>query len=197
MKGIKIFAMVFAVILVCTVTAQAQTDRPANYVVLKAGVYDPSNEFDLGNIHINSKTGFAGEVAIGRYFLPVLAFELGAGYFENRGTAAGQAGKTKLKVVPVVLTGKLLAQLGPVEPYAAGGIGAYLTEFDADASLGNINGNTKVTYGLHAGAGINFNIAPWFFLGAEGRYLWTEPKFGGQDIKLDGFTVTGDIGFRF
>jgi hypothetical protein len=44
---------------------------------------------------------------------------------------------------------------------------------------------------------VNFNVTPNVFLGAEGRYLWAKPSFGGQDIKLDGFTVTGNLGFRF
>ena len=44
---------------------------------------------------------------------------------------------------------------------------------------------------------MNFNITPTVFLGAEGRYLWAKPSWGGQDIKLDGFTVTADLGFRF
>jgi hypothetical protein len=44
---------------------------------------------------------------------------------------------------------------------------------------------------------VNFNITQIVFLGVEGRYLWAKPSFSGDDIKLDGFTVTGDLGFRF
>jgi len=44
---------------------------------------------------------------------------------------------------------------------------------------------------------VNFNITQTTFIGAEGRYHWAKPSFGGQDIKLDGFTVTGNPGFRF
>lgn len=70
-------------------------------------------------------------------------------------------------MIPVVLTGKLLAQLGPVEPYLLGGIGAYLTDFSSDVSESSATGATKLTYGLHAGGGINFDITRWFFFGAE------------------------------
>jgi hypothetical protein len=34
-------------------------------------------------------------------------------------------------------------------------------------------------------------------IGAGGRYLRAKPSWGGTDIKLDGFTVTGNLGFRF
>jgi hypothetical protein len=35
------------------------------------------------------------------------------------------------------------------------------------------------------------------FLGVEGRYLWAKPSFGGQDVELNGFTATGNLGLRF
>ena len=202
MKTTSLLAMTFAAVLLCITPAMAQTDRPSNYLMLKAGMYDPTDDFTISGqggdgIDLSSETRFFGEAAIGHYFTPFLALELGAGYFENKGTAANQAGTATLKVVPVVLTGKLLAQLGPVEPYILGGIGAYLTDFDADVDESTASGATKLTYGLHAGAGVNFDITRWFFFGAEGKYLWSEPEFGGRDIKLDGFTVTGDLGFRF
>jgi len=61
----------------------------------------------------------------------------------------------------------------------------------------NTSSSRKGVVGLHAGAGVNFNITQIVFLGVEGRYLWAKPSFSGDDIKLDGFTVTGDLGFRF
>jgi opacity protein-like surface antigen len=72
-----------------------------------------------------------------------------------------------------------------------------MTKFEVSGSPSNFDGSTKGTFGLHAGGGLNFNITPTVFLGAEGRYIWAKPSFGGQDIKLDGFTVTGNLGFRF
>ncbi len=44
---------------------------------------------------------------------------------------------------------------------------------------------------------MNLDLTNNVFIGAEGRYLWAKPSFGGQDVKLDGFTVTGNLGFRF
>ncbi len=168
-----------------------------NYFVLKGGLYSPSKDFDLGATHFDRDDGFVAEIAAGRYILPFLATELGVGYFESKSSPAVPPGEIKFKVVPVTLTGKVPLLSGPIEPYGEFGIGGYITKAEVSGSFSNFTGSTKGVFGLHAGGGVNFNIAPSVFLGAEGRYLWAKPSWGGQDIKLDGFTVTGNLGFRF
>lgn len=183
--------------------AMPEKEKPANYVVLKGGIYSPSMSYELDTFnggnrrHLDNKTGFTGELAFGHYFLPIFALELGAGYFESKGSPAAQSGETKLKVVPVTASGKILLPIGPVEPYGMFGIGAYFTKLDVSGNIYNFSSSSKITGGLHAGAGININITGNIFLGVEGRYLWTRPSFGGQDVKMDGFHTTADIGFRF
>lgn len=185
------------------VSDKSVSDKPANYLMLKGGIYSPSLSFDLDNFnagnrtHLDSKTGFAGEIAIGHYFLPILAVELGAGYFESKGSPAAQPGELRLKVVPLIATGKVFLPLGIFEPYGLAGIGAYVTDLDVKGNSSNFKGSTKITYGFHAGAGFNINFHKNIFAGLEGKYLWAEPSFGGQHIKLDGFLTTADIGFRF
>ncbi len=202
-KTIFLFLALAVALIGITSPASAEDEKPANYVLLKGGIYSPSKSFDLDNFnagnrtHLDSKTGFAGEVALGHYFLPILAVELGAGYFESKGSPVAQRGESKLKVVPVIATGKVFLPLGPFEPYGLFGIGAYITDLDVEGNTGNFHGSTKVTYGLHAGAGFNINFTSNIFAGLEGKYLWAEPSFGGQDIKLDGFITTANLGFRF
>ena len=95
------------VFLIGLATQSHAADPPSNYLVLKGGIYSPSLSHDIENFngghtsHLDSKTGFAGEVAVGHYFLPFLAVELGGGYFESKGSDAAEPGSTKLKVVPV------------------------------------------------------------------------------------------------
>jgi opacity protein-like surface antigen len=127
----------------------------------------------------------------------MFATELGVGYFESKASPAVPPGDLKFKVVPVTLTGKVFLPFGPIEPYGEFGIGGYITKADVSGTIGNFSGSTKGTFGLHAGAGVNYNITQTVFLGVEGRYLWAKPSFGGEDIKLDGFTVTGNLGYRF
>jgi len=206
MKKTKIVSMVMAMALLGMATvasAQDTVNGPSNYVVLKGGMYSPSKSFDLDTFnggsttHFDSKTGFAGEVAIGHYFMPMLALELGAGYFQSQGSPAAQPGKTMLKVVPLIATGKVFLPIGIFEPYGLGGIGAYITDLKTSGNNGGYNGSTQVTYGLHAGAGFNINFTPTMFAGLEGKYLWAEPSFGGKHVLLDGFITTANLGFRF
>jgi opacity protein-like surface antigen len=199
----------FIMFLICAVVlfgiayqACAAVTAPG-YSVFKAGIYSPSGSFDLNNFNggfrtrLDRKTGFDGEIAFGHYFLPEFAMEFGVGYFESKCNPAAEPGETKLKVVPVLATAKALIPIGGVEPYGEFGIGAYFTKFTIRGNLGSFSGDSKITYGLHGGAGVNFNITDTTFFGVEGRYLWAKPSFGGQDVDLNGFTATAVLGFRF
>ncbi len=209
MKKTTVLSMALAVALMGAVSQASAADmaataeNPANYVLLKAGIYSPSENFDLDNFNggnrsrLDSKSGFAGEVAMGHYFTPMIAVELGAGYFESDGSPAAQPGSTKVRVVPLLATGKLLIPIGMFEPYGLAGIGAYISDLDVSGTSGNFRGSTEITYGFHAGAGFNVNFHRHMFAGLEGKYLWAEPSFGGQDLPLDGFVTTATLGFRF
>jgi hypothetical protein len=172
--------------------------------VIKGGIYSPSESFDLNNFnggsttHLDTKTGFDGEIAVGHYFLPIFGIELGAGYFESKGSPAAEPGSTRLKVVPVIASAKVFLPLGTIEPYGEAGIGAYFTKLEVSDNLGSFSGSSEVTYGVHMGVGLNINLTDTFFLlGAEGRYIWAKPEFGGQPVNLNGFTATIDLGFRY
>lgn len=198
------------------VSPASAVERPGSYVALKGGIYSPSASFTLKNIGISNatfdtdtKAGFDGEVAMGHYFAPTFALELGAGYFKGTGTVRTTpvAHDIKFDVIPVLASAKALIPLGPVDPYAEVGLGAYFTKFHVTDNLNTFNGTT--TFGLHAGAGLNINVSPSAFIGVEGRYVSANPSFGGQKIKLNdteyalngfklnGFTTTAVLGFAF
>ncbi len=195
--------------LICTIAVLGMSslasaeEKLTNYGMLKGGIYSPSMTFDLGNFnggtttHFDSKTGFAGELAIGHYFSPMIALELGAGYFESKGSPAAQPGEAKLRVVPLIATAKVFLPIGLFEPYGLAGIGAYISDLDLKGNNSNFHGSTEITYGFHAGAGFNINFMKNLFAGLEGKYLWAEPSFGGQHVKLDGFIATANIGMKF
>lgn len=202
-RTVSLVLLLLIVFLIALATRANAGDVPANYLVLKGGLYSPSTSHDLDTFnggstsHLDSKTGFAGEIAVGHYILPMLAVELGAGYFESKGSPVAQPGEAKLKVVPLLATAKLLLPLGPFEPYGLFGIGAYFTDLELHGNSGALRGSSEITYGLHAGAGVNFNFTDRVFAGLEGKYLWAEDSFGGEHIRMDGFVTTADIGFRF
>jgi prepilin-type N-terminal cleavage/methylation domain-containing protein len=209
LKWRKVFTLIELMIVVAIIGIAAPVsaaENPSNYVVVKGGIYAPSKTFDVRNINgggidrVDTKTGFDGEFAIGHYFLPVFATEMGVGYLESKGSPAVSPGETNLKVLPVLVTAKGLLPLGEIEPYCELGIGAYFTKLNVTGNLGNFSSSTKGAFGLHAGVGVNFNITEDVFLGVEGRYLWAKPSFSAsrvQDIDLGGFTLTADLGFRF
>ncbi|MDZ4186228.1 MAG: outer membrane beta-barrel protein [Desulfuromonadales bacterium] len=202
MKKTTVLLVVLAVALIGFIPQANAAVGEGNYLALKGGIYSPSSSYDLDNFNagnrerLDSKTGFAGEVAFGHYLLPILAVEFGAGYFESKGSPLASPGETKLTVVPLLATGKVSLPLGSVEPYGLFGIGAYITDLDVNNNSGDLDGSTEITYGLHAGAGVNIKIQRNMFVGLEGKYLWAEPSFGGQHIPLDGFVTTAVIGFR-
>lgn len=189
-----------------------------SYVALKGGVYSPSSSFNIGNVDLettfegDTKTGVNGELAIGHYFLPTLALELGAGYFKGTGSFAAANGiaarrQVDFNVIPIIASAKALIPVGPVNPYGELGIGAYFTKFNVSDNLNSFSGTT--TFGIHTGGGLNVNISRNAFIGVEGRYVWANPSFGEQKIKLNeteyalngfklnGFTTTLALGFSF
>lgn len=195
--------LIVTIALISMSSLASAEDKLTNYIMLKGGIYSPSMTFDLNNFNsgtttrLDSKTGFAGELAIGHYFTPMFALELGAGYFESDGSPAAQPGETKLRVVPLIATAKLFIPIGLFEPYGLAGIGAYISDLELEGNNTNFRGSTEITYGFHAGAGFNINFLKNMYAGLEGKYLWAEPSFGGQDVKLDGFIATANIGLKF
>jgi opacity protein-like surface antigen len=87
------------------------------------------------------------------------------------------------------------------------GIGAYFSSLDVSNNGNSFSGNS--TFGIHAGAGIDVPVSETVFVGAEGRYVWADPSFGEQPIRindvdysldgftLNGFTLTLGVGLRF
>ncbi len=196
----------------------SEAGRLGNYVALKGGIYSPSKSFNLSNVNVettfdsNTRTGVDGELAIGHFFLPTFALELGIGYFRGTGSVAGTgplatSDQVDFDVVPVLVSAKVFMPAGPIDPYGELGIGAYFTKVDISNNLNTFNGST--TFGLHTGVGLNVNINPAFFVGVEGRYVWANPSFGDQKIKLNdteytlngfelnGFTTTLALGYNF
>jgi outer membrane protein W len=196
----------------------ARAERLGSYIALKGGVYSPSATFTLENLDVettfdgDTELGAAGELAFGHYFLPTFALEAAAGYFQGRGSVAPDAAAVtrndvNFNVIPILVTAKALIPIGVVDPYGELGVGAYFTKVEVSDNLNTFSGTT--TYGLHTGGGLNINITKNAFIGAEGRYVWANPSFGDEKIKLNdteyalngfklnGFTTTLVLGFSF
>lgn len=201
-----------------TLPTAANAQPMANYVALKGGVYSPSSSFTFSNLDLetsfdgDTETGVAGEIAFGRFVLPTLALELALGYFEGSGSFAGALpslprNEVDFNVVPILMSAKAFIPAGAVNPYGEVGIGAYFTSVDVSDNANSFSGD--VTFGLHAGAGLNIDITERVFIGFEGRYVWADPSFGDEAItlndesyefrtfELNGFTTMVALGLGF
>jgi opacity protein-like surface antigen len=183
--------------------AQAQ-NKMSNYVVVKGGIYSPQTG-DLNGFD----TGFNGEVAFGRYFGKNLVIEGSTGNFETSGkkdlflTSDSSPTTVHFRVVPLTLAFKGLIPADKFEFYGMGGVGAYFLETDIDRSDNSrrrydSDTDSETLFGGFLGLGATFNIAPRFFVGAEGKYLWTTTAtvINGK-TNLNGILATLNFGFRF
>jgi outer membrane protein W len=188
-------------------------DRANNYFAAKAGLYTPTDDLEEDEFD----SGFNGEVAFGHYFHPNVAFELGLGYFKTEANLSGRlplAGSytedDEVTVIPLTATVKGAWSAGIAEFYGGGGVGLYTAEVEIYAVSQNLPPlsirDEDTVFGVHLLAGVNFDITEKIFLGIEGKQIWTQQAaFEGVFLKvpvttetnLDGFMVTGNIGFRF
>jgi opacity protein-like surface antigen len=174
-----------------------------NYVVAKLGACIPTSS-DLSGY----ETGFNSELAFGHYFNPYLAIELGAGYFQTKGDVTivypgyTYPGNENIEVVPLTASLKVIIPVNIwIEPYAIAGIGAYFVHDYIDVPnyyyYHHALSDNDTTFGVNLGGGINFNIRPNFFIGAECKYVWLDPSLYGANVNLGGVQITGNFGFRF
>ena len=206
MKGYSKWVGVF-IVLCCALglsfPAQAQYRLP-NYVVVKGGIYSPqTNDLDSFN------TGFNGEAAFGHYFHKNWAIEAGGGSFETKGrkdlllTSDSSPKSVRFTVVPLTVAFKGLIPVDKFEFYGIGGVGAYFLSTDLDRSDNSgrhrdSDTDSETLFGGFLGLGATFNFTPRFFVGVEGKYLWTTTATViNADTNLNGIQATANIGFRF
>ena len=184
--GIKSF-LGFVLLLTFLIPVNVFAEPPF-YIALKPGVYSPQSS-DLEG----ADTGFNGEIAFGYCFNRNIAAEFGTGYFTM--------GTFDINVFPLTLTLKALLSYKRWEFFGLAGGGVYIVsaydygESDTDAVLGG-----------YLGGGLHYNITRRIFVGAEGKYLWTDKAklrdeaYGiplEAKFKMDGIIATAVMGIRF
>ena len=199
MRKIRIFTMtVVTGCLLLPVAPASAKPLASNYVQMKLGGYFPQTN-DLDNFDAGGNV----EIGLGHYVAPGFIIEGDFGYFETKGrfVSPGFADfEETFKVVPLTLSLKGQAFFGQFEPYAEAGIGVYFIKDELDGTVIAIpisESENDAQLGLHVGLGGNWNITPQVFLGVEGRYLWLRTDTFGVDVKLDGFFLTANLGYRF
>jgi hypothetical protein len=159
-------------ILISIPSMNAQAED--NYLSVKPGIYSPQTD-DLKGHH----TGFNLTFGFGHQYSPNFAAEMEVGQFNAKLSDAQTP-----RVIPIAVSFKGIIPVGKLEIFGMGGAGDYLVE------------KIKGTFGFHLGAGLNLNISSMWFIGAEGKYLWTR-NIVKDGPNLDGILATAFVGFRF
>jgi opacity protein-like surface antigen len=182
----------------------------SNYFMVKAGLYSPTGDLDDDDFD----DGFNGELSFGHYFSPHCSLEGAIGYITTD-MSETEPGFPPINIdvdilaVPLTLTAKGIYPINNIEFYGGAGIGIYLWKAELDGSAGAVSDSDDdggAEFGFHIMAGVNFNISDNLFLGIEAKHIWTgevtaEFELVGfpveEEADLNGFTITGLIGFRF
>ncbi|MCP4688414.1 MAG: porin family protein [Desulfobacterales bacterium] len=200
--------------LILSLPNAALAQNSPNYATLKLGGFFPTDDLDDADFD----SGFTGEIAYGRYLFPYLALEAGVGYYETEMSVKdpGYPGigyskeENEIKVIPFTLTVKGVYTVSKLELYGGVGGGFYFADVDGKVRIsgyGNISlSDSDTVGGGHVVLGLNYNITERFFLGVEGKGVWTgdaefKDEFLGSPISvetdLNGYTIMAAAGFRF
>ncbi len=184
-----------------------------DYLSVKGGIYEPTGDIEDWELG----TGQNFEITFGHYSNPNFALEGTIGQFKTDETFSGfdpflgnWTEKDELSVISMTISVKSLYPFETGEFYLGAGLGFYEADFDAklDSSIiGNVSVSLKDTvFGFNFLVGSNVNISDKWFIGVEGKYIITADAKDTAVVlgvpitlegNLNGFTLTGVIGFRF
>jgi hypothetical protein len=142
-------------------TSDDRVGKP--YTMLRLAAFEPVGDID------SLDTGFIGELEFGNKFLPFLAIEGSAGYFQ----ADGFPGGGKLWGIPLFANAKVTIPIVVVEPYVGAGVGGIYTDFP---------GNTDWVGAWNAFAGLAVGVGQ-LAVGVDYRYIRTGETSAGFDIE--------------
>ncbi len=176
----KIVLLNIFILMVCLVPVRGFAQESKNYISLGGGLVFFADEIID---HNNLSWGFNGEIAYGRYFHPNFSLELGTGYFHD-----GRS-PDDIRGVPILITGKAVYPLQSKRFYAGAGMGYYGIKFDGTIDGVRVDGTDGV-FGGHVLAGIEWDFRSPFFVGVEGKYIFTEEvEFDRKELGIEMATV--------
>ena len=111
-----------------------------------------------------------GGIQMRSRFLPFLGTEFLVAYRRDDYVVNGQK-VLKVEQIPFQFSLMLYLPLGAIRPYALGGGGYYYTRSTAEGPVLVADVRENV-WGGHAGAGLDIQFGPKFFLHADARYVF-------------------------
>ena len=196
MKKWMIASIVLAFVASCAAPYADAKGPPPNYVALKLGGFFPQSG-DLDDI--DADAGFNGEIALGHYIAPGFSIEGALGYFETEGGVPTPLGRNdeKFEVIPLTISLRGQVPYGRFEPYGFLGLGVYFIDDKVSLPVLGSDSDSDTSLGFHIGLGGSYALSNNMYLGIEARYLFLETDTFGENFRLDGVTLTGNVGYRF
>jgi len=170
--------------------APARAAAADTYLVAKLGYFAPTTDIVAagGNVYQLDPT-FCWELGVGAN-MSILGLELSGGHL---GTSTGTPALSyKVSSIPVLLTAKLRIPIPVVTPYLELGGGVYFNTLEITARPSE----SHTEWGYHLGGGVDIRISS-LLLGVEARYLSVDAGSSIVTFRVDGVTVTGNVGFYF
>ncbi len=210
-----VFYLIFTLMIVFTTNSYAESEpnfssqkRENRYnLSLKGGAYFPTDDLD------EFDTGFYGELSFTQYIAQYLALEAGVGYFEteyNDSVPGLVSGSIEIYAIPIIANIKGVIPFEYGEFALGAGVSGYYVNYDVDLDIVGLGSSSDsdddFIWGAQVLSSLHVDIAENFFLGLEGKYIFTEDaEVGGNlhglpfsgDFNLNGFIATGVLGFRF
>ena len=217
MKWIKNLVLAGVVILASSVgfgnSAAAASDAYRNYGQLRLGMNEFLGDMDDADLDMGGDIG----AAYGRYLTPYLVLEAAVDFFGSdrdvRGstsTAGSYKREESIGVMGLLATIKGDFPVGPLRIFGGGGVGFYMLFLNAEIGttyLGDLDTDEyDSVFGVHAVAGVTYDITQRFFAGLQALYRWTDDidideTVGTVPVRLEGdlngYTVNLTAGFRF
>ena len=158
------------------------------YLVVKPGGY--CFDGDLKDEH--HVVGFYTQLVYGYKLHPNFALQGEMGYLHS-----GISGGNDITEVPIALSVSGIYPYRNFELFIGGGLGMYFTQYKGNLNHVPVDDKDDV-FGGHLFIGADYNMGTKFFIGMEGKYIFTaKAEYSGEKVNLNGLATALRFGIRF
>jgi opacity protein-like surface antigen len=210
-RGLFLFGVFFLAILVLSPQNSYSQEERLYSFNFKLGGYTPTGDLSdakelFGEVY---DRGPNLEISFAHKIIPHFGMEYSLGLLNtdiDESTVGSYKYSSDITAPYILATALGYYQFKIIELYGGGGLGYYFVNagLEVKPPLGpqaEVEGDDSV-FGAHLRAGLKFLITKTFYLGFEGRYIWTDEakiqdESGFFQFDINGYTLFVVIGFRF
>ena len=190
-----------------------EIEKPNNYIQGQMGMFFPGSDLDDADLD----EGFQSAFSYGRYLTKHLKLEgtldgstLDRDFVGANATAGAYSRDDHLSSVGILIALKGVYPVGSFDLFGGVGVGLYSVRLESEIDsrkLGTFDTDEDDSvFGAQFSLGTNYNITERFYVGVEGKYLWTEDAEISMrtaeipieyDGDLSGYSLAFTAGWRF